>query len=76
MSSPGAAISTEVAPQLEKWLERNMCGDMLYMADHFDLRLDPRRYMPGAKSVVSLSYNYYLNRDQKLTVSAVVTDFQ
>ena len=53
------------APRLEKWLERNMCGDMLYMADHFDLRLDPRRYMPGVKSVVSLLYNYYRPRPEQ-----------
>jgi epoxyqueuosine reductase len=47
------------APRLEEWLQRNMYGQMLYMADHFELRLDPRRYMPEAKSVVSLLYNYF-----------------
>lgn len=51
-------LETE-APRLEKWLERNMCGNLLYMADHSELRLDPRRFMPGVKSVVSLLYNYH-----------------
>jgi len=60
-----AEFLEDEAPRLEKWLKRNMCGDMLYMADHFDLRLDPRRYMPGTKSVVSLLYNYYQPLSQK-----------
>jgi epoxyqueuosine reductase len=47
------------APRLEEWLKRNLCGNLLYMADHSELRLDPRKYMPGARSVVSLLYNYY-----------------
>ena len=51
-------LDTE-APRLEAWLKMNMCGHMHYMADHFELRLDPRKYMPGAKSVVSLLYNYF-----------------
>lgn len=51
-------LETE-APRLQKWLKKNMHGDMLYMADHFDLRLDPRKCMPEAKSVVTLLYNYY-----------------
>lgn len=47
------------AARLEEWLKRNLCGNMLHMADHCELRLDPRKYMPGAKSVVSLLYNYH-----------------
>jgi len=54
-----ADFLTAEAPRLEEWLKRNMCGNMLYMADHFELRLDPRKYMPGVKSVVSLLYNYH-----------------
>ena len=51
-------LETE-ASRLELWLRRNMHGDMAYMADNFDMRVDPRRLMPEAKSVVSLMYNYY-----------------
>jgi epoxyqueuosine reductase len=41
------------------WLKENKHGQMDYMANHFDKRLDPRILLPGTKSVVSFSYNYY-----------------
>ena len=47
------------APKLESWLNENRHGEMHYMANHFDKRLDPRKLVDGAKSVVSLLYNYY-----------------
>jgi len=56
-------LDTE-ASRLEQWLKRNMCGNMIYMADHYEMRLDPRKYMPGVKSVVSLLYNYYQPRPE------------
>lgn len=49
----------EEAPQLEKWLKQNFHGEMSYMENYFDKRLDPRLLVPGAKSVISLSYNYF-----------------
>lgn len=49
----------EEAPKLEKWLNQGMHGEMGYMANHFDKRLDPRKLVDGAKSVISLLYNYY-----------------
>lgn len=49
----------EEAPRLEKWLENGFHGKMQYMENHFDKRLDPRLLVDGAKSVISLSYNYY-----------------
>lgn len=49
----------EEAPKLEKWLNEGMQGQMQYMNNHFDKRLDPRLLVEGAKSVVSLLYNYY-----------------
>lgn len=51
-------LETE-APRLEKWLLSNMHGQMTYMENHFDKRLDPRLLVSGAKSVVSLTLNYY-----------------
>jgi epoxyqueuosine reductase len=54
----------EEAPRLEQWLSRNMQGSMSYMANHFDMRLDPRLLVPGAKSVVSLLLNYHTPEKQ------------
>lgn len=48
----------EEAPRLEQWLAKNYQGKMAYMANHFDKRLDPRKLVDGAQSVVSLLYNY------------------
>lgn len=47
------------APRLEAWLTNGYQGSMQYMENHFDKRLDPRLLVDGAKSVISLSYNYY-----------------
>lgn len=63
------------APRLEKWLKQNMCGNMLYMSDHFELRLDPRRYMPGVESVVSLLYNYYNPAPEKENASYRISSY-
>ena len=54
-----AEFLDQEAPRLEQWLREKRHGDMAYMANHFDLRLDPRKLVPGAKSVISLAYNYY-----------------
>ncbi len=49
---------SEEAPKLEEWLKRGYQGKMGYLENHFDKRLDPTKLVPGAKSVVSLVYNY------------------
>src|SRR5687768_2139201 len=54
-----AEFLEEEAPRLENWLNRQMNGQMHYMENHFDKRLDPRLLVEGAKSVVSLLLNYY-----------------
>jgi len=51
--------------KLEKWLKNNYHGEMHYMANHFDKRLDPRLLVTGAKSVISLTYNYYPKKNQR-----------
>lgn len=51
------------APRLEKWLTQNMHGEMGYMANNFDKRLDPTKLVEGSKSVISLIYNYYPEHD-------------
>lgn len=47
------------APRLEEWLNRGYQGKMGYLENHFDKRLDPTKLVPGARSVVSLVYNYF-----------------
>ena len=54
-----AGFLEEDAPRLEKWLNQNQHGNMEYMADHFDKRLDPTLLVPDSKSVISLLLNYY-----------------
>lgn len=49
----------EEAKHLETWLNRNYHGKMGYMANHFDKRVDPTLLVPGARSVVSLLFNYH-----------------
>lgn len=58
-----AEFLEEDAHQLEQWLKQGMQGQMGYMENHFDKRLDPTKLVPGAKSVVSLVYNYYPEKD-------------
>ncbi len=54
-----AGFLAEEAPRLEQWLRQGRQGSMAYMGNHFDLRLDPTKLVPGAKSVISLAYNYH-----------------
>lgn len=54
-----AEFLEEEAPKLEEWLRRNYQGKMSYLERHFDKRLDPTKLVEGAKTVVSLVYNYY-----------------
>lgn len=71
----------EEAPRLEKWLNEGRHGEMHYMANHFDKRLDPRLLVDGAKSVVSLLLNYHNPTKQsdpeapKLSQYAFGTDY-
>ena len=53
------------APRLERWLKEGRHGKMNYMENHFDLRLDPTLLVPGAKSVISLTLNYFPSKKQK-----------
>lgn len=49
----------EDAKRLEQWLHAGMHGGMQYMENYFDLRIDPAKLVPGAKSVITLLKNYY-----------------
>jgi epoxyqueuosine reductase len=54
-----AGFLEEEAPRLENWLNKNRNGQMSYMENHFDKRLNPTLLVDDAKSVVSLLLNYY-----------------
>lgn len=58
-----AEFLKEEAPRLEEWLKRGYQGSMSYLENHFDKRLDPALLVAGAKSVISLVYNYYPEKD-------------
>ncbi|NDF60922.1 MAG: tRNA epoxyqueuosine(34) reductase QueG, partial [Crocinitomicaceae bacterium] len=60
-----AEFLEEEAPRLEAWLKSDKQGEMSYMNNHFDKRLDPRELVPGSKSVISLLYNYSTSNQQK-----------
>lgn len=60
--SCGIAVAQQLdddARKLESWLSKGFQGKMQYMENHFDLRVDPRKLVPGAKSVVTLLMNYF-----------------
>lgn len=59
-----AGFLEDEAPRLEQWLRKGHHGSMTYMERNFDKRLDPTKLVPGAKSVVSLLYNYYPSAKQ------------
>jgi epoxyqueuosine reductase len=58
-----AEFLEEEAPRLAEWLKNGFAGKMNYLENHFDKRLDPTLLVPGAKSVVSLMYNYSPSSD-------------
>lgn len=60
-----AEFLEEEAPRLENYLKNNMHGEMRYMENHFDKRLDPTKLVEGSKSVISLLLNYYPETSQR-----------
>jgi epoxyqueuosine reductase len=60
-----AELMDEEARRLESWLNQGFQGKMAYMANHFDKRIDPRKLVEGAKSVISLTYNYFTDKKQE-----------
>ena len=76
-----ADFLAEEAPRLENWLNKNHHGEMGYMENYFDKRLDPRLLVEGAKSVVSLTLNYFTEEKQldlnapKISKYAYGTDY-
>lgn len=61
----------EDAKRLELWLNQNHHGKMQYMENHFDLRVDPRKLVPGARSVITLLQNYFPSDHQNETAPKI-----
>lgn len=59
-----AGFLEEDAAPFERWLRNANHGEMAYMENHFDKRLDPTKLVEGSKSVISLSYNYFPEKDE------------
>lgn len=75
-----AGFLEEEAPRLEQWLREERHGEMKYMENHFDKRLDPTKLVEGSKSVISLLLNYYPEHSQsdgtyKISKYAYGTDY-
>ncbi len=66
-----AGFLEEEAANLESFLRANRHGSMQYLENHLDLRLDPTKLVPGAKTVVSLLYNYYPQNTQAAGVPKI-----
>ncbi|MFA6946013.1 MAG: tRNA epoxyqueuosine(34) reductase QueG [Pedobacter sp.] len=60
-----AGFLEEEASRLEYWLKNGFQGEMSYMENYFDKRLDPRILVEDARSVISLSLNYYTDQKQE-----------
>ncbi len=59
------------ARRLEAWLSKDMHGSMQYMANHFDLRTDPTKLVPGARSVITLLLNYFPAEQQNTDAAKI-----
>jgi len=57
-----AGYLDQEAPRLKRWLDADMNGEMGYVADRIDVRLDPRQLLVGAKSVICLAHSYYTDK--------------
>ncbi len=60
-----AVFLEEDAIRLETWLHKGLHGNMQYMENHFDLRVNPQKLVPGAKSVITLMKNYFPQQGQQ-----------
>ena len=66
-----AQFLSEDAKRLERWLSKGMHGTMQYMENHFDLRIDPAKLVPGARSVITLLLNYFPKQQQSSTAPKI-----
>lgn len=65
----------EEAYRLEKWLNQGLHGQMHYMENHFEKRIDPRKLVEGSKSVITLLYNYFPDQDQEDSTAPKISKY-
>ena len=70
-----AEFMEEEAQRLQDWLDQDRHGKMQYMENYFDKRTDPTRLVEGAKSVISLMYNYYTAKEQSDSESPKISKY-
>lgn len=70
-----ASFLVEEKERLQNWLANEMHGEMAYMANHFDKRLDPRLLVENARSVVSVLLNYFPSEKQVDTEAPVLSKY-
>jgi len=63
----------EDAIRLEQWLKKGFNSGMQYMDHNFDLRIDPRKLVPGARSVITLLLNYFPAQEQQSNAPHIAT---
>ena len=56
----------EEEERLRTWLDRGYQGSMGYLERNVEKRLDPRLLVPGTQTIVSLAYNYFPQKSQKI----------
>jgi epoxyqueuosine reductase len=61
----------EDARKLENWLRQGKHGDMQYMEKHFELRVNPYKLLPGAKSVICFLINYFPAAEQEKNIPKI-----
>jgi len=65
----------EDATRLQEWLDGGLHARMGYMANHFEKRCDPTQLVEGAKSIISLLFNYYSDKEQKDPEAPVISKY-
>jgi epoxyqueuosine reductase len=65
----------EDAMRLNDWLEKGYHARMGYMANHFEKRTDPTLLVEGARTVISLLYNYYTDRVQEDSEAPILSKY-
>lgn len=66
-----AEYLNEDAKRLEQWLNKGFNGSMHYMENYFDLRVDPQKIVPGAKSVITVLKNYFPSQQQNINTPKI-----
>ena len=70
-----AGFLDDEARRLDKWLKAGMHGSMHYLENNFDKRVDPRKLVEGAKSVISVLHNYFPSKVQKDPEAPVLSKY-